>query len=447
MPIASFEGRHGWGYDGVSLYSVHQAYGGPDALKRFVDAAHNIGLAVLLDVVYNHFGPSGNYAGKFGMYQTDAHSTPWGGAVNLEGSGSDQVRRFFCDNAIMWMRDYRIDGLRLDAVHAFVDRSAIHFLEQLSLETEALGATLARHLVLIAESDLNDPRIVTSRAEGGLGIHAQWSDDFHHALFTVLSPGTRDGYYADFGRISQLAKALQNTFVYDGLYSKYRKRNHGRAIDKLSQLRFLGYIQNHDQIGNRALGDRINSIVGFDRARIAAALVLLGPFIPLLFQGEEWASSSPFLYFADHDDPGLARAVSEGRKKEFSGFGWDPFLISDPESVETFKQSKLRWHEADQDEHASMLQWYRQLIQLRRTAAFPGVGAAAYFRVDFNDEEQWLGFAHSELRVICNLGKSERSFYLPTNSLIILASHADVQILDASLVLPPDSIAITRERE
>ena len=276
MPVAAFAGDRGWGYDGVALFAVHQPYGGPDALKHFVNAAHNAGLAVLLDVVYNHFGPVGNYTGKFAPYITELHQTPWGGAVNLEEAGSHHVRRFFCDNALMWMRDYHIDGLRLDAVHAFVDRSAIHFLEQLSAEAEALSAQLGRPLALIAESDLNDPRIVTLRESSGLGMDAQWSDDFHHALFTVLSPGEAQGYYHDFGRIDQLAKALKESFVYDGIYSKYRDRVHGRPAKHLSQRKFIGYIQNHDQIGNRAVGDRVAQIVGLDRAKIAAALVVFG---------------------------------------------------------------------------------------------------------------------------------------------------------------------------
>ena len=324
MPVASFAGARGWGYDGVSLFAVHEPYGGPDALKRFVNAAHDKGLAVLLDVVYNHFGPLGNYTGRFGPYLVDSHRTPWGGAVNLEDAGAREVRGFFCDNALMWMRDYHIDGLRLDAVHAFIDRSAIHFLEQLAVEAETLGATLGRRLTLIAESDLNDPRVVAPREAGGLGIDAQWSDDFHHALFAVLSPEPLKGYYADFGELGHLAKALLRTFVYDGVYSKYRNRVHGRPAAHLSHHRFLGYIQNHDQVGNRAVGDRLREIAGFDRAMIAAAFVLLGPFIPMLFQGEEWAASSPFQYFADHEDKAMARLVSEGRKRESAAFGWVP---------------------------------------------------------------------------------------------------------------------------
>jgi maltooligosyltrehalose trehalohydrolase len=341
MPVNAFAGAYGWGYDGVALYAVYEPYGGPDALKRFVNIAHAKGLAVLLDVVYNHFGPVGNYTGKYGPYLTETHKTPWGGAVNLEDAGSREVRRFFCDNAVMWMRDYHIDGLRLDAVHAFVDRSAIHFLEQLSAEVEALSASLARDLVLIAESDLNDPRVVTAREAGGLGMDAQWSDDFHHALFTVLNRKLENGYYADFGSLGQLAKSLERTFVYDGIYSRYRRRVHGRPVGSLSQHRFLGFIQTHDQVGNRAVGDRVSQVVGLERAKIAAAFVFMSPFVPMLFQGEEWAASSPFQYFADHADPEMARAVSEGRRREFAAFGWAPESIPDPERPETFQRSKL----------------------------------------------------------------------------------------------------------
>jgi maltooligosyltrehalose trehalohydrolase len=377
MPIASFAGRHGWGYDGVSLYAVHEPYGGPDALKRFVDAAHGKSLAVLLDVVYNHFGPAGNYTGKFGPYTTEQHHTPWGGAVNLEDAWSGEVRRFFCDNALMWMRDFRIDGLRLDAVHAFVDRSAIHFLEQLARETDALESELGRPLVLIAESDLNDPRIVTAPKAGGYGIDAQWSDDFHHALFAVLTHD-QGGYYSDFGTLEQLKKSIEQTFVYDGAYSQHRKRVHGRTAAHVSPQRFLGYIQNHDQVGNRAVGDRLHHEVGLDRARVAAAIVLTTPFIPMIFQGEEWAASAPFQYFADHEDRELARQVSEGRRREFAAFGWNPADIPDPEKKETFERSKLDWQEAGRGEHAQMrlrgtlvaheARRHRGLLQSRRPA-------------------------------------------------------------------------------
>jgi maltooligosyltrehalose trehalohydrolase len=442
MPVAAFEGQHGWGYDGVALSAVHQPYGGPDALKRFVNAAHEKRLAVLLDVVYNHFGPSGNYTGKFGPYVIDSHHTPWGGAVNLEDAGSLEVRRFFCDNALMWLRDFHIDGLRIDAVHAFVDRSAIHFLEQLAVEVESLEAALARRLVLIAESDLNDPRVVTPREAGGLGVGAQWSDDFHHALFTIICPGEKQGYYADFGSLAQLAKAMTQTFVYDGIYSRYRNRIHGRPAGSLSQHRFLGYIQNHDQVGNRAAGDRISHIAGTDRAKIAAAIVLLSPFVPLIFQGEECAASSPFQYFANHQDPALARAVSEGRRKEFSAFGWVPAAIPDPESQATFQSSKLNWDELSEPGHAEMLAWYRGLIRLRRTNPCLSDGTPGKTVVIFDEQEKWIQMQRGTIAVICNLGKSGRAFPAPPGSEILLASGGAPRVVAGEVMLPPDAIAV-----
>lgn len=442
MPVASFAGNHGWGYDGVAIFAVHEPYGGPDALKRFVNAAHERGLAVLLDVVYNHFGPVGNYTGKFGPYLTDAHHTPWGGAVNLEGEWSHQVRRFFCDNALMWLRDFHLDGLRLDAVHAFIDRSAIHFLEQIVTKVALLEATLARELVIIAESDLNDPRVVMPREAGGFGTHAQWSDDFHHALFALLDDAPAAGYYADFGAIGHLAKAIEQTFVYDGIYSSYRKRMHGRPAGHLPRYRFLGYIQNHDQVGNRALGDRISHVTGIGRAKIAAAVVLLSPFIPLIFQGEEWAASSPFQYFADHDDPKLARLVSEGRKREFAAFGWNPDLIPDPEARQTFDRSKLVWTELKEPEHEEMLAWYRELIRLRRTTSCLNDGEPGHTRVIFDEGERWFQIERGMIMVTCNLAKSSREFPMPLGGRVILASRGGFHANEGQLILPTDTIAI-----
>ncbi|MFP5237473.1 MAG: malto-oligosyltrehalose trehalohydrolase [Acidobacteriota bacterium] len=443
MPVAAFDGEHGWGYDGVALFAVHAPYGGPDALKRFVDAAHAKGLAVILDVVYNHFGPSGNYTGQFGPYTTDAHHTPWGGAVNLEDAWSAEVRRFFCDNALMWMRDFHCDGLRLDAVHAYVDRSATHFLEQLAMETDALEAALGRPLVLIAESDLNDPRIVSAREAGGYGIDAQWSDDFHHALFTVLARERQGGYYADFGELAQLAKALERTFVYEGQYSIYRRRHHGRTAAHLPQNRFFGYIQNHDQVGNRAIGDRVHECAGFDRAKIAAAVVLTAPFVPLIFQGEEWAASSPFQFFADHQDPDLARAVSAGRKREFQAFGWDPAQIPDPEKRETFERSKLKWEELGEAAHSEMLAWYRALIALRRSSPDLRNSEPGHTQVDFDARERWLVVYRGELRILCNLGPEARTFELAAGASVLLASQSGIGATGSTITLPPDSVAVT----
>jgi maltooligosyltrehalose trehalohydrolase len=451
MPVAAFAGDFGWGYDGVALFAVHAPYGGPDGLKRLIDACHRHGVAVIVDVVYNHFGPVGNYSGKFGPYVTDDHHTPWGGAVNLEGAGSDQVRRFFLDNARMWLRDYHADGLRLDATHAFVDRSALHFLEQLAAEVEALESTLGRRPVLIAESDLNDPRVVTPLQAHGYGMDAQTNDDFHHALFTVLHRERGQGYYDDFGSIADLAKSLTRVFVYDGIYSRYRRRTHGRPVDGLSAHRFIGFIQNHDQVGNRATGDRVEQIVGLDRAKVAAALVFTAPFIPMIFQGEEFAASAPFQYFANHQDPELARAVSEGRKREFAAFGWSPDEIPDPEKRETFERSRLNWdelgwHEVHCGKHAEMLAWYKQLIQLRRSSPSLNDGDMGHVRVAFDETLRWLRMERGLVTVLCNLGDEAVELDNPAGLPLLLASRsdvrADVRAGERKIALPPNTLAI-----
>jgi maltooligosyltrehalose trehalohydrolase len=345
----------------------------------------------------------------------------------------------------MWLRDFHIDGLRIDAVHAFFDRSAIHFLEQLASEVEALETALARRLVLIAESDLNDPRVVAPREAGGLGIDAQWSDDFHHALFAVLNPKETLGYYEDFGTLAQLAKALTHTFVYDGIYSKYRKHIHGRPTGPLSQHRFLGYIQTHDQVGNRVVGDRINHIAGIDRAKIAAAIFLIAPFVPMLFQGEEWAASSPFQYFADHDDPELARLVSEGRRREFSTFGWDPQSIPDPEHLSTFEASKLKWEEVNEGEHSEMLEWYRALIHLRRSTPCLNNGSAGNTRVNYDEAKKWIRIERGAITTICNLEQQAQSFSTSQPGSIVLASGSEIKIDGRTVNLPPNAIVVLKE--
>jgi len=443
MPVAEFAGDRGWGYDGVHLFAVTENYGGPDALKRYVDACHLRGLAVLLDVVYNHFGPVGNYTGKFGPYVTNRHCTPWGEAVNFEGPGSDEVRRFFCDNAIMWMRDFHIDGLRLDAVHEFVDRSAVHFLEQLSAEVEVVAATLGARLVLIAESDLNDPKIVRPREAGGYGVDAQWSDDFHHALFTMLhvEEGGR-GYYNDFGTMEKLAKSLTEIFVYDGEYSSYRLRKHGRPVDGLSAHHFIGFIQNHDQVGNRATGERIEHIVGMERAKAAIGLVLTAPFVPLLFQGEEFAASTPFQYFADHEDPEMARMVSEGRRREFAAFGFIGREVPDPEDPETFTRSKLNWNEAEQGAHKEMLGWVHSLIQLRRSTPALNDGDKGHTKVRWSEESRWLRMERGTVQVFLNLGDQPAEFEIPEEFHLALASGEGVTRTGAKACVPADRIAI-----
>jgi maltooligosyltrehalose trehalohydrolase len=444
MPVASFPGSRGWGYDGAALFAVYEGYGGPNGLKRLVNACHARGLAVLLDVVYNHFGPVGNYSGKFGPYITQRHHTPWGGAINFDDWGSDEVRRFFCDNALMWLGDYHLDGLRLDAVHEIFDRSAIHFLEQLAIEVKELSEELGRSLVLIAESDLNDPRIVKPWEVGGYGMDAQWSDDFHHALFTVLTEeGAEKGYYADFGTMAKLAKALAKIFVQDGtMYSLYRGRSHGRTVEGISPQQFVGFIQNHDQVGNRATGDRVVEVVGMDRAKVAAGLVLTAPFLPMIFEGEEFAASTPFQYFADHEDPEMAKAVKEGRRGEFAAFGWNPADIPDPENVDTFERSKLKWDEVHKGRHKEMWEWYRGLISLRRNSASLNNGELGQTKVTCDEAKGWLVMVRGGVTVMCNLGEEQMEFENPAHLPLVMASHKKVKAMKSAVVLPPNTLAI-----
>ncbi len=445
MPVADFPGRFGWGYDGVNLFAPRHIYGGPEGLKTLVDACHARNLAVILDVVYNHLGPSGNYLPKFAPYFTDRHHTPWGDALNFDGPYSDEVRRFFCDNALMWLRDYHFDGLRLDAVHAIVDTSAVTFLEQLASEVEVLKAHLGRHLALIAESDLNDPRVVRPWEIGGFGLDAQWSDDFHHALHSVVT-GERNGYYSDFGLIRDLATAFETSYVYTGRRSRFRLKRHGRPPIGLTGHHFLAYVQNHDQLGNRAQGDRLCHLTTKERARIAAALVLTAPFIPMLFQGEEFGSSSPFQYFADFsEEPELARAVSEGRRKEFGQFGWKPEEVPEPASPETFERSKIRWEEMEREPHRSLLEWHRQLIELRRELPQLTDGRLDLVVTDYNEEEKWLFVERGLVSIVANFADKPRTVPLrdgrPTN--VLLASvDAGIETRDDEITLPGNSVAI-----
>lgn len=442
MPVAEFSGSRGWGYDGVDLYAPHHAYGGPEALKRLVDACHARGLAVILDVVYNHLGPAGNYLGQFAPYFTDRYATPWGQAVNFDGPNSDSVRRFVCDNALMWLGDYHFDALRIDAVHAILDTSAVHILEQLATEVDALAARTGRHLALIAESDLNDPRVVCPQAIGGYGIPAQWSDDFHHALHVLLT-GERDGYYADFGALADLAKALREVFVYDGRYSAFRKRRHGRRPMGLPGHSFLGYLQNHDQVGNRAKGERSSQLMNTGRLKIAAALVLTGPFIPMLFQGEEWGASSPFLYFTDHRDPELGRAVTEGRRREFAAFSAHVEDVPDPQAPETMERSKLNWAEREKDPHAELLDWHRRLIRLRRELTALTDPRLEQVHVSFDEQAKWLVMKRGSVAVACNIAPAGQRIPLAIGaSDIVLASDNKIRLVDESLELPADSAAV-----
>lgn len=444
MPVNAFPGAHGWGYDGVALFAVQESYGGPEGLKRLVNACHARGLAVLLDVVYNHLGPSGNYLAKYGPYFTARHHTPWGPAVNFDGPDSDEVRRFFCDNALMWLRDYHFDGLRLDAVHAIVDTTAQPFLEQLAGEVKQLAAQLARPLILIAESDLNDPRLIWPTQRGGFGLDAQWSDDFHHALHTTLT-GERSGYYEDFAGLADLAKALRQAFVYDGCYSRHRRRRHGRPPEGLSGSRFLAYVQNHDQIGNRAQGERLAHLVSAGRLKIAAALVFTSPFVPMLFQGEEWAASSPFQYFTDHAETELAKAVREGRRREFAAFGWRPEEVPDPQARATFERSKLKWEELGAKPHAALLEWHRQLIALRRQELTLTDGQRDAVNVRCDASAGWLVMERGSLTVVCNLGDGPQAVPLAAGRhQILLASENMPPTAEGALTLPAEAVSILK---
>lgn len=443
MPVAEFSGARGWGYDGVDLYAPHHAYGGPEGLKRLVDACHQRGLAVLLDVVYNHLGPAGNYLERFGPYFTDRYATPWGQAVNLDGPGSDEVRRFFIDNALMWLRDYHMDGLRVDAVHAIVDTSAIHFLEQLAAEVKQLEAHLGRSLILIAESDLNDPRVVRSPELGGYGFDAQWNEDFHHALHAVLT-GEREGYYQDYGAIADLAKVLARGVVYDGCYSPHRRRRHGRPAAGLSGHRFVGCLQNHDQVGNRALGERIGHLLPPERLKLGAALVMTAPFIPMLFQGEEWAASAPFLYFTDHQDPELGEAVKHGRRDEFAAFGWEADAIPDPQSEDAFLRSRLDGVEIDKPPHTEIYEWLRALIALRRRLPALQDGRMDQTTVDFDEAAQWLIMARGSVLVVVNFANVAQTIPLSRYSqkILLLPSGEGVVLEDRAICMPSNIAAI-----
>ncbi|WP_333740447.1 malto-oligosyltrehalose trehalohydrolase [Streptomyces sp. IBSBF 2806] len=450
MPLCSFPGRHGWGYDGVSPWAVHEPYGGPEALKRFVDRAHELGLGVVLDVVHNHLGPSGNFLPEFGPYFTETHHTPWGAAVNLDAPGSDEVRAYLRDSALAWLRDYRLDGLRLDAVHALADTRACHFLEELTAAVDALAAECGRPLFLIAESDLNDPRTITPRRENGLGLHAQWNDDFHHALHTALT-GESQGYYADFARdpFAALAKTLTGGFFHDGVYSGFRGRRHGRPLDRARTPahRLLGYAQTHDQIGNRALGDRLSASLSPGLLACAAALTLTAPFTPMLFMGEEWAAGTPWQYFTDHTDPELAEAVRRGRRREFAAHGWAEEDVPDPQDPATRERSCLDWSEPRREPHARVLAWYRELIALRHAQADLTDPDLADIKVAYDAQSRWLAFRRGDVRVAVNLGEEPAAIPLGPRPARVLAAWEPVDAPgpDGLLQLPGRSCVILEQ--
>ena len=427
MPLAAFPGKAGWGYDGVGLWAVHEAYGGPDALARFVDAAHNAGIGVCLDVVYNHLGPSGNYLSVFGPYFTPAHHTPWGEAVNYDHDGSQQVRAFVIDSALRWMRDFHIDALRLDAIHEIKDDAAAaatpqrHVLAELSDAVAALSIELGRPLSLVAEADLNDVGVITPTSEEppakvpSLGMTAQWADDVHHALHVRLT-GEDQGYYGDFAEVGAWAKAYGRAFLHNGTWSTFRERNWGAPVpEDTDPRRFVVFGSDHDQVGNRAVGDRPSAILDDAALAATAALVLLSPYTPMLFMGEEWGTRTPFQFFTDHEEDDLARSVSEGRVREFAGFGWDADEIPDPQAAATVEASRLRWSELDEAEHARMLAWYQALTTLRRNLDWSQ--RTAWPQVDEIDDV--LMVTYDDIVVAANLSGQERP--APALSTVLLS--------------------------
>lgn len=438
MPVAEFAGERGWGYDGVDLFAPHHSYGGPLGLKRLVDACHAAGLGVVVDVVYNHLGPAGNFLSEFGPYFTERHHTDWGSAINFDGPGSDEVRRFIVENALAWIRDYHVDGLRLDAVHGIMDQGPVHVLEQLAIEVKKLGAELRRATFVIAESDLNDPRFVGKRESGGYGLDAAWADDWHHSLHTVLT-GEKTGYYEDFGSLEQLAKALRQAWVYDGEWSIHRQKTRGRkAAAGIPAHAFVIATQNHDQVGNRATGDRLAAQVDEGALKAASALLLTAPFTPMLFQGEEWAASSAFQYFTDHD-PELGKAVSEGRRREFAAFGWNPDHVPDPQDPQAFDRSKLVWSEIDEALHSRMLDWYQALIQLRRRLPFPQGGSP---RVDIDADARTVAFDRDRISVRVNLGETAWVVPVAGTDRLLMASDPSIRTDGVCVRVPPSSVVI-----
>ena len=397
MPVAQFSGNRNWGYDGVHPFAAQNSYGGPSGLKRLVDACHRLGLAVVLDVVYNHLGPEGNYLAEFGPYFTGRYRTPWGPAMNFDGPHSDEVRRFFIENALYWVTELRIDGLRLDAVHAITDVSALPFLEELGEAVHRQAEALGRAVWLFPESDANDARLVRPRAAGGYGLDAQWNDGFHHALRALLA-GENSGYYADYGSFGQVAKAYRDGFVYTGQYSRVRRRRHGSSTAGLAGRQFVVFSQNHDQVGNRMLGERLAALTDFETLKLIAAAVVLSPFTPLLFMGEEYGEIAPFQYFVSHSDPGLVEAVHFGRREEFAAFAWQG-ECPDPQDEATFLRSKISPELRLSGRHAALNAFYTELLRLRRTV--PALGELTVL-----EDEQVLAFhrrcGHQEALVVMN---------------------------------------------
>ncbi|WP_203579650.1 malto-oligosyltrehalose trehalohydrolase [Microbacterium hibisci] len=442
LPVNGFNGVHNWGYDGVLWYTVHEAYGGPAAYQRFVDACHRAGIGVIQDVVYNHLGPSGNYLPEFGPYLRDAEANTWGSSIDLDES---EVRRYITENALMWLRDHHVDGLRLDAVHALSDNRPVHILQELAEAVDALSAHLGRPLSLIAESDMNDARLITAREADGYGLTAQWSDDYHHALHVALT-GETTGYYADFAPLGALVKASTRGFFHDGTWSSFRGRNHGHPIDpRIPAWRLVTFSQDHDQIGNRAAGDRLSQSLDEGGLAIAAVLTVLSPFTPMLFMGEEWAASTPWQFFTSHPEPELGEATARGRKAEFARMGWDETLVPDPQDPETFRRSKLRWDEKDDGVHGRILGLYRELIALRRARPEFGDPDFRALQASADEGRKWFRLRRGRSEIVVNFAIDAARLPADGADEVILATRADAAIRGGELSLPPRSaVVVTR---
>jgi len=415
MPVAEFPGSRNWGYDGVDLYAPQSSYGGPAGLKTLVDACHHAGLAVVLDVVYNHLGPEGNYLGEFGPYFTDCYRTPWGDAINYDGRGSDGVRRFFVDNALYWLTEYHVDALRLDAIHGIFDFSARHILQEMAEAFHAQADKLGRFAWLIAESDLNDARVITPSSQGGYGVDAQWLDDFHHSLHTSLAADTH-GYFADFDGLPSLRKAIVNGYVYEGQHSRFRGRRHGSSSKRRPGRCFVAFTQNHDQIANAMRGLRQAELLSLEQQKLAAAALFFAPFVPLLFMGQEYGETAPFLYFTDHGDPALIAAVGEGRRKEYEAFSGSEF--TDPQDPSSFQRSKLNWNLRQAAPHSALLAWYRDWLRARKANAALANGRKSMVRAKCDAESRWLVVQRGDLSgsralLVCNFAEEKRKIPIP----------------------------------
>ncbi len=419
MPVSQFPGSRNWGYDGVFPYSVQNTYGGPEGLKKLVNACHSSGMAVFIDVVYNHLGPEGNNLNKFGPYFTSKYKVPWGDAINFDDAWSDGVREYFSDNPIHWATNYHIDGLRVDAIHAIYDFGAIHFWELTRKKVKEIEMKTGRRFFMIAESDLNNPAVVKSTETGGYGFDAQWLDDFHHSLYVILDKEGKNRY-EDFGKVEQLAKAYTDGFVHSGEYVRFRKKKYGASSVGIDGSKFVVFNQNHDQIGNRVDGNRLSSLVSFDHLKVAAAAILLSPYIPMLFMGEEYGEDNPFYYFVSHSDENLIKAVTEGRKKEFEAYKWQS-EPPDPQNESTFIKSKPDIRKKESGRYRILFEWNRKLISIRKTDPALQNTNKNYVRVILNKDNSFLLHRESKderSHLLCffNLSENNTTFYLPAFS-------------------------------